>query len=55
LSGQAEGNIINKATVQAIANPSTASRSERAHLVRDFVKKAEKVHDGEIGLVVVRT
>jgi hypothetical protein len=35
--------------------PSTASSSERDRLVRDFVKKAERVHDGEVVLVIVRT
>jgi hypothetical protein len=47
--------IIDKATVEAITIPSTASRPDRDRLVRDFVKKAEKVYDGEVVLVIVRT
>jgi hypothetical protein len=46
--------IIDKATVEAVAIPSTASRPERDRLVRDFVKKAERAHDGEVVLVIVR-
>jgi hypothetical protein len=46
--------IIEKATVEAVAIPSTASRPERDRLVRDFVKKADRVHDGEVVLVIVR-
>ena len=41
-----------QATVEAIANPSRASRSERAHLVGDFVKRAERAHDGEVVLLI---
>jgi hypothetical protein len=47
--------IIDKATVEAVAIPSTATRPDRDRLVRDFVKKAERAHDGEIVLVLVRT
>ena len=36
------------------AIPSSASRPERDRLVRDSVKKAERVHDGEVVLVIVR-
>jgi hypothetical protein len=43
------------ANVEAITIPSTASRPERDRLVRDFVKKAERTHDGEVVLVIVRT
>jgi hypothetical protein len=46
--------IIEKATVEAVTIPSTANRQERDRLVRDFVKKAEKVHDGEVVLVIIR-
>ncbi len=47
--------IIDRATVEAVAIPSTASRTERDRLVRDFVKKAERAHDGEVVLVIVRS
>ena len=47
--------MITSSNVEAVAIPSTASRPERDRLVRDFVKKAEKVHDGEVVLVIVRT
>jgi hypothetical protein len=40
---------------EAVTIPSTSSRPDRDRLVRDFVKKAEKVHDGEVVLVIVRT
>jgi integrase len=33
---------------------STASRSKGDSLIRDFVKKAEGFHDGEVVLVIVR-
>jgi hypothetical protein len=46
--------IIDKATVEAVAIPSTASRPERDRIDRDFVKKAERAHDGEVVLVIVR-
>ena len=46
--------IIDKATVEAVAIPSTGSRPERDRLVPDFVKKADRVHDGEVVLVIVR-
>lgn len=47
--------IINSANVEAITIPSTASRQERERQIRDFVRKAEKVQDGEVVLVIVRT
>jgi hypothetical protein len=47
--------IIDKATVEAVVIPSTATRPERDRLVRDFVKKAERAHDGEVVLVIVKT
>ena len=53
LGGQGEGNIIDKATVEAIANPSRATRSEKAQLVRNSVKRAERAHDGEVVLLIV--
>jgi hypothetical protein len=46
--------IIEKATVEAVAIPSTGSRPERDRLVRDFVKKAERIQNGEVLLVIVR-
>ncbi len=47
--------IITKATIEAITIPSTANRQERDRFLRDFVKKAERVQDGEVVLVIVRT
>ncbi len=47
--------MINSSDVEAVAIASTASRPERDRLVRDFVKKAERAHDGEVVLVVIRT
>jgi Trm5-related predicted tRNA methylase len=47
--------MINSSNVEAVAIPSTASRPERDRLVREFAKKAERVHDGEVVLVIVKT
>ena len=47
--------MVATANVEATAIPSTASRQERDLLVRDFVRKVEKVQDGEVVLVIVRT
>ena len=47
--------MVATANVEAIAIPSTASRQDRDRLVRDFIRKAEKVQDGEVVLVIVRT
>ena len=47
--------MIDKATVEVVTIPSTATRPERDRLVRDFAKKAERAHDGEVVLVIVRT
>jgi len=46
--------IINSANVEAITIPSTAGSQERDRLLRDFVKRAGKTHDGEVVLVVVK-
>jgi len=46
--------IIMSANVEAVTIPSTAGRQDRDRLVRDFIKKAERIHDGEVVLVVIR-
>jgi hypothetical protein len=47
--------IINTANVEAITIPSTARSQERDRLLKDFVKKAGRVRDGEVVLVIVTT
>jgi hypothetical protein len=47
--------IVDKASVEAIAIPSTASKSDRDRLVKEFVRKASRDHDGEVVLVVIRS
>jgi hypothetical protein len=47
--------IIDRATVEAVGIPSTGSRPERDRLAGEFAKKAERVHDGEVLPVVIRT
>jgi hypothetical protein len=47
--------VIDKASVETITIPSTASRSDRDRLVKEFVRKASRDHDGEVVLVVVRS
>ena len=47
--------MVASANVEAVAIPSTASRQERDRQIRDFVRKAEKVQDGEVLLIIVRT
>jgi Trm5-related predicted tRNA methylase len=47
--------IITSANVEVVTIPSTANRQDRDRLVKDFVKKADRVHDGEVVLVIVLT
>lgn len=47
--------IVDKASVEAIAIPSTASKSDRDRLAREFARKASRDHDGEVVLLVVRS
>jgi hypothetical protein len=47
--------IVASANVETVTIPSTAGRQERDRLLRDFVKKAEWVSDGEVVLMIVRT
>jgi len=47
--------IIVSANVEAVTIPSTAGRQERDRLLRDFVKKAERVQHGEVVLGIVRS
>ena len=46
--------IINSANVEAIAIPSTADKRERDRLTREFVRRLERVSEGEVVLVIVR-
>ena len=43
--------IVSSANVEAVTIPSTAGRQERDRVLRDFVKKAERVQHGEVVLV----
>ena len=47
--------VIGSANVEAITIPSTAGIHERDRLLRDFVKKAGRIHEGEVVLVIVRS
>jgi hypothetical protein len=47
--------IVASANVEAVTIPSTAGRQERDRLVRDFIKRAERVQEGEVVVVIVRT
>lgn len=46
--------LISGGTVDAITIPSTATKSEKDRLVREFVKKVERMGDGELVMVVVK-
>jgi hypothetical protein len=46
---------IGSANVEAVTIPSTAGRQDRDRLLRDFIKKAERIQDGEVVLVIVRS
>ena len=47
--------VVDKANFDTIVIPSMASRSDRERLVKAFLRKANRAHYGEIGLVVIRT
>ena len=44
--------IMATANVEAVAIPSTAGRQDRDRQIRDFVRKAEKIQEGEVVLVI---
>ncbi len=46
--------LISTGTIDAITIPSTAAKSEKDRLVREFVKKVERVGDGELILILTR-
>jgi hypothetical protein len=46
--------IINSANVDAVVIPSTAGSQDRDRLLRDFIKKVERIQDDEAVLVIVR-
>ena len=47
--------VIASANVEAVAIPSTASQQERGRQIRHFIRKAEKVQDGEVLLLIIRS
>ena len=47
--------VIGSANVEAVTIPSTAGRQDRDRLLRDFIKKAQGIQDGEVVLVIVRS
>lgn len=46
--------MITTGTVEAVTLPSTATKSEKDRLVREFVKKVGRMGDGELVLVVAK-
>ena len=46
--------LITTGTIEAVTLPSTATKSEKDRLVREFVKNVGRMGDRELVLVVVR-
>lgn len=46
--------LITAGTVEAVAISSTASKSEKDRLLREFMKKVGRMGDGELVLVVAQ-
>ena len=53
MDGARLAKIMASANVETVVIPSTAGRQNRDRLIRDFVKKFEKVHNGEVMLAVL--
>jgi hypothetical protein len=47
--------LISSKPIEGITIPSTAVRSEKDRLLREFFRKAEKTADGEITLILIKT
>ena len=47
--------LITTGTIEAVTIASTANKSEKDRLVRDFVKKVERMGDREVVLMVIRS
>jgi hypothetical protein len=47
--------LITSKPIEGITIPSTAVKSEKDRLLREFFRKAEKTADGEITLILIKT